>query len=46
MAAGHGLRVADGRGKESLEEYYKEFDREQLAGVRTVAMDMWSPASA
>ena len=35
--------VADRRGKESLEEYYKQFDREQLAGIQTVAMDMWEP---
>ena len=37
----HVLHVADGRGKDSVEEYYKQFDREQLAEVRTVAMDMW-----
>ena len=40
---GHVLHVADGRGKESLEEFYKQFDREQLAGIQTVAMDMWEP---
>ena len=40
---GHVLHVADGRGKESLEEYYKQFDRERLAGIQTVAMDMWEP---
>ena len=40
---GHVLHVADGRGKESLEEFYKQFDREQLAGIKTVAMDMWEP---
>ena len=38
---GHVLHVADGRGKESLEEFYKQFDREQLAGIKT--MDMWEP---
>ena len=40
---GHVLQVADGRGKESLEEFYKQFDGEQLARIRTVAMDMWEP---
>ena len=40
---GHVLHVADGRGKESLEEFYKQFDREQLARIQTVAMDMWEP---
>ena len=37
------LHVADGRGKESLEEFYKQFDDEQLARIQTVAMDMWEP---
>ncbi len=40
---GHVLHVADGRGKESLEEFYKQFDDEQLARIQTVAMDMWEP---
>ena len=40
---GHVLYVADGRGKEALEGFYKQFDREQLARVQTVAMDMWEP---
>ena len=40
---GHVLHVADGRGKESLEEFYKQFDGEQLAHIQTVAMDMWEP---
>ena len=39
---GHVLHVADGRGKESLEEFYKQFDDEQLARIQTVA-DMWEP---
>ena len=30
-------------GKESLEEFYKQFDGEQLACIETVAMDMWEP---
>ena len=33
--------MADGRGKESLEEFYKQFDDKQLP--QTVAMDMWEP---
>ena len=40
---GHVLHVADERGKESLEEFYKQFDDEQLARIQTVAMDMWEP---
>ena len=40
---GHVLHVADGRGKESLEEFYKQFERGQLARIQTVAMDMWEP---
>ena len=40
---GHMLHMADGRGKGSLEEFYNQFDGEQLAGVQTVAMDMWEP---
>ena len=40
---GHVLHVADGRGKESLEEYYKQFNSGQLARIRTVVMDMWEP---
>ena len=35
--------VADGRTKEALEKFYKQFDSEQLAQVQTVAMDMWEP---
>ena len=35
--------VADGRTKESLEKFYKQFDSEQLAQVHTAAMDMWEP---
>ena len=33
---GHVLHVADGRGKESLEEFYKQFDDKQLARIQTV----------
>ena len=44
---GHVLHGADGRGKESLEEYYKQFEHGQFAGIqKVVAMDMWSPTSA
>jgi len=40
---GNVLHVADGRGKESLEQFYNQFDDEQLARIQTVAMDMWQP---
>ena len=40
---GHVVHVADGRRKEVLEQFYQQFDDEQLAGVETVAMDMWEP---
>ncbi|MEW5805012.1 MAG: ISL3 family transposase [bacterium] len=35
--------VCDNRGQESLESYYKQFSKEELAGVKSVAMDMWDP---
>ena len=35
--------VCDDRGQESLEAYYRQFSREELAGVQAVAMDMWDP---
>jgi transposase len=35
--------VADGRGKEALATYYDSFTGEELAGIQTVAMDMWGP---
>lgn len=35
--------VADGRGKEALAAYYASFTEEELAGIQTVAMDMWGP---
>jgi transposase len=35
--------VCDDRGQESLETYYKRFKREELAGIKAVAMDMWDP---
>ncbi len=37
------LHVPDGRGKKALEEFYKQFNDEQLARIQTVAMDMWDP---
>ncbi len=40
---GHVLHVADGRGKRSLEAFYRQFEDEQLARIQTVAMDMWEP---
>lgn len=35
--------VCDDRGQESLESYYRQFSKEELAGVKAVAMDMWDP---
>jgi len=35
--------VCDDRGQQSLESYYQQFTREELAKVEAVAMDMWDP---
>ena len=35
--------VCDDRGQESLESYYRQFSKEELAEVKAVAMDMWDP---
>jgi transposase len=35
--------VADGRGKEALAAYYDSFTPAELAGIESVAMDMWGP---
>jgi transposase len=35
--------VCDDRGQASLESYYRQFRKEELAGVEAVAMDMWDP---
>jgi transposase len=35
--------VWDDRGQQSLESYYRQFSREELAGIKSVAMDMWDP---
>ena len=35
--------VCDDRGQGSLESYYRQFSKEELAGVEAVAMDMWDP---
>jgi len=35
--------VTDDREQESLERYFRQFTREELAGVQCVAMDMWEP---
>ena len=40
---GHVVHVADGRSKETLEQFFQQFDRQGLADVETVAMDMWEP---
>jgi len=35
--------VCDDRGQESLESYYRQFRRDELAKIKVVAMDMWDP---
>lgn len=35
--------VLDNREQKSLEAYYKQFSKEQLAQVESVSMDMWDP---
>lgn len=35
--------VVDDRKQESLEKYYSQFTKEELAGVSAIAMDMWDP---
>jgi transposase len=35
--------VCDDRGQESLENYYRQFSRDELKQVKAVAMDMWDP---
>lgn len=35
--------VGQGRGQESLDAYWQQFDGEELARVEAVAMDMWQP---
>lgn len=35
--------VVDDRKQESLEEYFRQFTRKELSGVKAIAMDMWDP---
>jgi transposase len=35
------VHVADGRGRDSLDDFYKAFDEQQRQAVESVAMDMW-----
>jgi transposase len=35
--------VVDDRKQESLESYYRQFTREELAAIEAIAMDMWDP---
>jgi len=35
--------VVEDRKQESLERYYRQFDREELAQVKALTMDMWDP---
>lgn len=43
QAQGTVLYVADARKQESLDAFYKQFERDALASVQSVAMDMWQP---
>lgn len=36
------VHVAEGRGRDSLDDFYKAFDEEQRRAVESVAMDMWA----
>ena len=42
-AAGTVEFVCDDRGQASLEAYYRQFTKEELACVESVSMDMWDP---
>lgn len=35
--------VLDERDQESLEGYYGQFSKEELSGIKAIAMDMWDP---
>jgi transposase len=35
--------VLEDRGQDSLEGYYGQFSKEELAGIKAIAMDMWDP---
>jgi len=35
--------VVDDRKQESLEEYFKQFTKQELSGIEAIAMDMWDP---
>lgn len=37
------LAVGDGRGRASLDEFYKGLKEDQRSGIQGVAMDMWGP---
>lgn len=40
---GNVLYVGDGRGKQSLDEFYSSLDTGQLDEIESVCMDMWDP---
>ena len=35
--------VLEDRGRDCLEGYYGQFSKEELAGIKAIAMDMWDP---
>lgn len=41
QASGAVVTVADGRGREVLDSFYKGLSREELEAIETVSMDMW-----
>jgi len=43
LDSGKVLHVADGRGKEALEGFFRAYSRKELAGLDVVAMDMHAP---
>jgi transposase len=43
LAAGEVLHVADGRGQEALDGFYRGLGAEGCARLEAVAMDMWAP---
>jgi transposase len=43
LAGGTGEAVVDDRAQASLEAYYLQFAREELATIEAIAMDMWEP---
>ena len=41
--SGDVIHVADGRGKQALQDFYRQFPEESREAIDTVSMDMWGP---